>query len=251
MKILEIFSLRKSFGGVRAVDDVTLSLNRGEIVGLIGPNGSGKTTLFNIISGVYKPDSGRVLFEGKRIDGLPPHEIFRRGIMRSFQIPRTFTKLTVFENALLTSNPQPGESPLKALSPSSWGSKEVENAKRAVSVLKSLSLLEVSGSWASEVSGGQMKLTELSRVFMAKPKLILLDEPAAGVAPGLAHEIFRAIVRMRDELGLTFFIIEHRLDVLFEYVERVLVMHQGRIIVEGTPDEVVSDPLVEEAYLGD
>lgn len=250
MEILKVFSLKKFFGGIKAVDGVTFSINKNEIVGLIGPNGSGKTTLFNVITGIYRPDSGEIFFMGERIDGLKPHEIFMKGIVRNFQIPRTFNKLTVYENALLTTATNADKSPIKAIFRRYWLNQELINAKRAVNVLNTLQILEVAENWASKVSGGQMKLTEISRVFMSQPKLVLLDEPAAGVAPALAHEIFKIIRRMRSEYDLTFFIIEHRLDVLFEYVDRVMVMHQGRIIAEGTPEEIVENPDVEEAYLG-
>jgi len=243
--------VRKHFGGIRAVDGVTTSVAEGELVGLIGPNGSGKSTLFNVISGVYKPDGGTITFRGERIDGLDAWDIFARGIVRSFQNPRLFRGMTVVENALVPPRGQRGERVTNAPLPRRWEDQEIALAQDALRILAQNQLDAVRLNWATEVSGGQMKLLEVSRATMGEPKLLMLDEPTAGVAPKLAEEIFQTIVRLRREHGLTFVIIEHRLEVLLDYVERVFVMHEGRILFDGKPEAAVADPKVIDAYLGE
>ena len=249
--ILRLDNVEKHFGGLRAVDRVSAAVREGEIVGLIGPNGSGKTTLFNVITGVYKPDGGSIAFHGERIDGLEPHEIFAKGIVRCFQNPRLFAGMTVMENVLVPPRGQVGERVTAAPFPRRWSDQEAHLAAKALQTLAAQSLRGVRGSWATEVSGGQMKLLEVSRALMGEPRLLLLDEPTAGVAPKLAREIFDGIVGLRKELGLTFVVIEHRLDVLFDYVERVLVMHQGKLIFDGPPKDAQADPNVIDSYLGE
>ena len=250
-EILKLIDVKKYFGGIKAVDGVSLSIDEGTIVGLIGPNGSGKTTLFNVISGIYKPDSGKIFFRGERIDELEPHQIFAKGIVRSFQIPRLFAGMTVMENTLLIPPGQIGEIVYNAPIHKRWVKQEISLGKRALNILDRHMLSNVALNLSSEVSGGQMKILEVSRTLMTSPKLFLLDEPTAGVAPKLARDILDMIVRIKDEYGSTFFIIEHRLDILFDYVERVLVMHQGKIICDGNPDKVVNDPKVIDVYLGE
>lgn len=250
--ILKVENLYKFFGGLAAVNDVSLQVGESEIVGLIGPNGSGKTTLFNVISGVYRPDKGAIYFKGRRIDGLKPHEIYHLGLARSFQIPRIFNKVTIAENLMLAPKGQKGEKPFYAPIHRIWHPEEIMLAEKTGRLLETLNLDPVHRSWATEVSGGQMKLTEIGRTLASGNfDLILLDEPTAGVAPLLAHEIFRFIKKIREEYNVSFFIIEHRLDMLFEYVDKVLVMHQGRIIAEGSPSVIVEKPEVIEAYLGE
>jgi branched-chain amino acid transport system ATP-binding protein len=248
--ILRLQRVEKRFGGLRAVAGVTADVREGEIVGLIGPNGSGKTTLFNVVSGVYRPDGGTIEFRGERIDGLDPWDVFARGLVRSFQNPRLFRGMTVVENALVPARGQKGERLAAAPFPERWEDQEVDLAERALETLARNRLEAVRLHWATEVSGGQMKLLEVSRAMMGEPKLLLLDEPTAGVAPKLAEDIFDAIVSLRHEYGLTFLIIEHRLDVLLDHVERVLVMHEGRILFDGDPKAAVQDPAVVDAYLG-
>ncbi len=253
--VLRTEDLHKSFGGIRALDGVSITIREGEFVGLIGPNGSGKTTLFNVISGVYKPDSGRVYLLGEDVTGLQPYELFRRGLVRGFQIPRLWKKMTVVENSAAASRERLGDGPISSVvDRSNWQSWEIDASStgllgRVSRVLDSLTLTPVSLNWASSVSGGQMKLTDVSRAMMGQARILLLDEPTAGVAPKLSRDIFTTLERLNQE-GLTIFVIEHRLEVLFDYVERVIVMHEGRILVEGTPEEVAEDPRVLDAYLG-
>ncbi len=249
--ILQVRDVAKYFGGIRAVDGVTFDLHEGQIVGLIGPNGSGKTTLINVISGVYKPNRGKIFFKGEDITGLDPWDIYHRGIVRSFQVPRLFEKMLVIENVMVAHRDQKGENPLIAPLHHLWKDQEVEYARKSLETIREFGLSRVRNNWATELSGGQMKLVEITRSMMSEPRVLLLDEPAAGVAPKLAREIFSHIVRIRDEYGLTFLIIEHRLDILFDYVERVLVMNYGELIYDGDPDGVYKDPRVIDAYLGE
>jgi branched-chain amino acid transport system ATP-binding protein len=248
---LQLADVRKRFGGINAIDGFTTKVDQGEFVGLIGPNGSGKTTLFNLISGVYPPDSGAITFRGEPIDGLDPWVIFARGVVRSFQNPRLFRGMTVVENVLVPPRDQKGERVLHAPFRKRWEDQETALARAALETLGQNQLQDVRLNWATDISGGQMKLLEASRAMMGEPKLLLLDEPTAGVAPKLATEIFDRIAVLRRERGLTFLIIEHRLEVLLEYVERVLVMHEGKLIFDGAPSAAVNDPLVIEAYLGE
>lgn len=248
--ILTVEGLTKRFGGVKAVDEVSLSIKASSICGLIGPNGSGKSTLFNLITSVMKPDSGSVYFEGKRIDGRDPEYIYKLGISRTFQSPRLFAGMTVLDNSMLPPKEQVGEHPLTSLRRSKWIAQEEEISRLVMKKLEFVGLLELYEKLPSEISGGQMKLLQLSLVFSSRPKLVLLDEPTAGVSPPLAKQIFNYISEERERNSTTFFIIEHRLDTLFKYVDFVFVMHEGRLISQGTPDQVVNDPRVISAYLG-
>lgn len=248
--ILRTENITKAFGGIRAVDGISLSIERGSIVGLIGPNGSGKSTLFNVISGTQGGAKGAIFLDGRRIDGLPPHKIFELGLGRTFQTPRLFGRMTVLENAMVGAQKQNGEDPIIALSPSRWESQEMELAKRTKKQIGALEISHLHDRLSSELSGGQMKLLQLANTLSGDPKMILLDEPTAGVAPRLAQDIFASIEKQSKEKGTTFFIIEHRLQVLFKHVEGVFVMHQGRILAQGKPSEVIKDQQVIDAYLG-
>jgi branched-chain amino acid transport system ATP-binding protein len=249
--MLKLVNVIKSFGALRAVDGVSFEVGGGTLTGLIGPNGSGKSTLFNIIAGVYRPDSGQVYFRGERIDGLPPDEVFHKGIVRSFQIPRLFKGMTVLSNTLIPPREQIGEKIRYAPFQRIWKGQEISSARSAQKILRTLQLDGVLASLSSHISGGQMKLLEIGRASMGEPKMLLLDEPTAGVAPKLAHEIFEKIRSFALDSGITCFIIEHRLELLFDFVENVFVMHQGKIIAQGTKDEVVNNATVVEVYLGD
>jgi len=248
---LRTHDLVKKFGGLIALNGVSIEVRPNTITMLIGPNGSGKTTLINVVSGVYKPDGGRVVFDEQDITGWPPHEIYKAGLVRTFQIPAAFKKLTVMENLLVAARDHVGESPLVALlKVKEWMKREEELEERAEKILELLDLEGVKDKRASELSGGQMKLLEIGRSLMSEPRLVLMDEPVAGVNPRLAREIMDYIVALKEELGLSFLIVEHRLDIVLSYVDRVYAMHRGQVISEGAPEEVVSDPVVVEAYLG-
>ncbi|MCC6033586.1 MAG: ABC transporter ATP-binding protein [Desulfurococcaceae archaeon] len=252
--ILEVRDVAKYFGGVKALDGVSLTVPERGLIGLIGPNGSGKTTLFNVITGFYVPDRGSVLFRESndlvRIDGLNPNEVFKKGIVRTFQIPRLFNSLTVLENLLVTPLGQKGENPVRALFRNSWSKQERELASKAIELLKTFNMLHYVNSKISELSAAHIKMLETIRGLMTPAKLYLLDEPAAGVDYAMARELFTYVRKLRDEHNLTFFIIEHRLEILMEYVDYVYVLHNGKLLSEGKPQEVISDPKVIEAYIG-
>ena len=264
--ILRTDRVTKSFGGIRAVDRCTLGIKSGKITGLIGPNGAGKTTLINIIAGLYARDEGTITLKEERIDGRPPFEIVQKGVVKTFQIPREFRNLTVLENVMVAYPGHPGERPLSALI--GWRrvwDKEEEVRKKALDILALVeldSLLlqrelptalveldRLSDANASELSGGQKKLLELARSLMVDPKVVLLDEPLAGVNPTLTGKLLGIIEGLRDR-GSTFFMIEHDMDVVMNRCDHVIAMHQGRPIAEGAPDEVRHNELVMEAYLG-
>lgn len=249
--MLEVFDVVKNFGGLMAVAGASLRVDAGQIVGLIGPNGSGKSTLLSTIAGQYAPDGGSIRFEGAEIGGLPPEQVFRRGIGRSYQDPSLFFRMSVLDNALLPAHDQRGERPLAAPWHRRWWPQEQSLAQRAGGVLTDLKLMGRRNALASELSGGQMKLLELGRTVMGEPRLMLLDEPTAGVAPALAYAIFEEIERLRREQGLTFLIVEHRLEILFDFVDAVYVMHMGQVIAHGAADAVAADPLVREVYFGE
>jgi len=249
--ILEVVHVRKTFGGIVALDDVVMNVKRGTMTALIGPNGSGKTTLFNVIAGVYKPDRGKVIFDGHDITGKPPEKIYHLGLVRTFQIPKMFKGMTVYENVLTAARNNPGEKFSVSLVRQLWKDKEKNIAKKAVETMKLLKIFHVARNPSSAISGGQMKLVEIARGLMSNPKMLLLDEPAAGVNPTLAHEIFQFLRSLRDEANMSMLIIEHRLDILFDYVDYVYVMHRGKIVAEGTPKEVAENPVVIEIYLGE
>lgn len=249
--ILLVKDISKSFGGVKAVDGVSLSVKKGSITGLIGPNGSGKSTLFNLISGSEKKNSGgSIEFDGKQIEALPAHKRSGLGMGRTFQTPRLFPGMTVLENTMVAPQSQKGERPLLAPIRRKWESQEMGLAKKAKEQMTRLEIDKLYGKLSSEISGGQMKLAQLSNALMEDPKMLLLDEPTAGVAPRLAQDIFQSIANERRDRGTTFFIIEHRLEVLFKHVDTVFVMHQGRIILEDKPEVIVKDKRLAEAYLG-
>lgn len=315
--ILSVKDVTKSFGNLRALDGVSLEIEERKISILIGPNGSGKTTLINVISGLYKPDSGRVLFNRIDTRNLPPFKLYDMGMARTFQIPALFWRLTVLENLLVAEKRNPGENftksfqivglkswqnfvkpwrdtfsgwmmirglrtlrtiftgkpprilvhlkagirfskslllaflkPWRDFFTPAWQENEKRSAEKAARILGLLGLSRIWNQPAYLLSGGQMKLVEIGRALMADAKLLLLDEPVSGVNPTLAHEIFSRILKLRDELGLTFFIVEHRLDIALKYVDHMFAMALGRVITSGPPDKVLNDKRVVESYLG-
>jgi ABC-type branched-subunit amino acid transport system ATPase component len=250
MPLLDVTGLRRSFYGVRALDGVDLSIEAGTITGLIGPNGAGKTTLFNCVSGLIPPGAGRVVFDGADVTGWSADRVTRRGLVRTFQIARGFPRLSVLENLLLYGNAQPGETLWKAVvRPAAARRREDELVARALRVARRLDLGRVLDHPASDLSGGQKKLLELGRALMTDPRLILLDEPIAGVNPTLAREIGEHLLALRAE-GLTFLIIEHHMDVIARLCEPVIVLAEGRHLAQGSFAAVAADPRVQEAYIG-
>jgi branched-chain amino acid transport system ATP-binding protein len=249
-ELLRVSDVKKAFGNLRALDGVTFGIEEKEVHILIGPNGSGKTTLINVVSGFYKADSGSIQYQGREVGGMPPHKLYALGISRTFQIPSLFTKLTLLENVLVADKGNPGESLIRSLVKRTWLKKETEATERAMAILALLGLDKLWDRPASVLSGGQMKLLELARVLMTGAKLILLDEPISGVNPTLAHEIFGRILSLRDELGVTFLIVEHRLEIALGYVDTVTAMAFGKVVAGGKPEQVMTDPRVIEAYLG-
>lgn len=249
--MLEVHDLHKSFESLNAVDGVSLHVPRGAIVGLIGPNGSGKSTLLSLIAGTLRADAGEIRLDGEPLRGLPPDQIFRRGVVRSFQDPSLFFRMSVLDNMLLPAHPQRGERPAAAPWLRLWRDEERLHASTAADLLDQLKLRHQLDKPAADLSGGQMKLLEIGRSLAGDPKLMLLDEPTAGVAPALAYDIFRQIAALRAKAGLTFLIIEHRLDILFDFVDTVYVMHMGQVIAHGTPAEIEANATVREVYFGE
>lgn len=251
MALLEARGLVRSFGRFRAVDGVDLDVAQGTITGLIGPNGAGKTTLFNLIAGTLEPTAGRVVFDGREISGLSPDRIFRHGLARTFQLPRPFARMTVLENAMLAPTNQTGERFWNNWWRSGRVAAEERAARdRAIERLRFCGLGEKLNELAGNLSGGQQKLLELARVMMIEPKLILLDEPAAGVNPTLMETLIEKVLALNAE-GVSFLIIEHSMDLVMRICRPISVMAQGRVIASGDPETVQRDPRVLDAYLGD
>lgn len=243
-------NVRKTFGSLVALDDVSLHVDEKSLTILMGPNGSGKTTLINIIGGLYKADLGQIFFHEKNITNLQPYEIYRSGLARTFQIPALFLQLTVLENIMVAKKGNPGESFALSLLKRAWKDAEEKIAEQAFEVLRMVGLSHMWDKPASVLSGGQLKLLEIGRALISGADTILLDEPISGVNPTLAHEIFSTLIKLRDNYGITFFIIEHRLDIALSYVDGVIAMAYGKFVVAGTPEQVTSDRRVIDAYLG-
>ncbi len=236
---------------MRAIDGVSFAVSRGSITGLIGPNGAGKTTLFNVIAGSLAPDEGRAVFEGQDIAGLRADQVFHRGIGRTFQIPRPLAGLSVIENLLLAPTEQAGEHFWAAwLRRGTIRAQEAAQRDKAREVLEFTGLAKLMNEPAAVLSGGQQKLLELSRILMVDPKLILLDEPAAGVNPVLLESLVERI-QLLHRRGVTFLLIEHNMDLVMRLCNPVVVMAQGKLVIQGEPAAVRSDPRVIDAYLGD
>jgi len=248
--VLQVKDVKKAFGNLRALDGVTLNVEDKTVTILIGPNGSGKTTLLNVITGFLKPDEGHIKFGSADITNRSPQEVYSAGIARTFQIPAMFGNLTTLENLLVAEKKHPGESLTRSFVRRLWVKYERNTIEKASKILELLGMSEQADKPASLLSGGQMKLVEIGRALMSDASLYLLDEPVSGVNPTLAHEIFAKILNLREQFGVTFLIIEHRLDIALKYVDYVNAMVSGRLIAAGPPKEVISDPKVIEAYLG-
>ena len=249
--MIAAYHICKSFGGIRAVDDCSLMLERGQILGLIGPNGAGKTTLFNILAGFMRPDSGRIELDGKEITGRRPHELFRRGLVRTFQIAHELARMTVLENLMVVPSGQSGESLLTAwFRPHHVAQQERALRRRAEEVLARLKLSGLRFELAGNLSGGQKKLLELGRAMMTDAKVVLLDEIGAGVNRTLMAELAGYIEELNRDQGYTFCIIEHDMDLIARLCDPVVVMAEGRILARGSMAEIRANAMVVDAYLG-
>ncbi|MFA9515735.1 ABC transporter ATP-binding protein [Halopenitus sp. H-Gu1] len=249
--ILAVDGITKSFGEFLAVDDCSFDIGNGSITGLIGPNGAGKSTMFNVISGFYEADSGSVHFDGEDITGLPPNEIAHKGLVRTFQITRDLTEMTVMENMMLTPKNQTGESMFRAVFDRNTIDTENEViAERADELLELFQLDHVREEFAGNLSGGQRKLLEMARMLMLDPDLMLLDEPMAGVNPTLENDIVQRIKELNRERNVTFVIVEHDMSLVMDLCDRIVVMNEGTDLAAGPPSTIQNDDRVLEAYLG-
>jgi branched-chain amino acid transport system ATP-binding protein len=249
--MIVVEDLHRHFGGFRAVDGASLTIRTGSITGLIGPNGAGKTTLFNVIAGRLPPTSGRVLMDGEDITGLPPHVLFHKGLLRTFQIAHEFGSMTVRENLMMVPPNQAGETLWNSwFNRSRVAAEEERIRQKADEVLEFLTISHLADQKAANISGGQKKLLELGRTMMTDAKIVFLDEVGAGVNRTLLNTIGDAIVRLNRERGYTFCVIEHDMDFIARLCDPVIVMAEGRVLAEGTVDEVKNDDRVIEAYLG-
>jgi branched-chain amino acid transport system ATP-binding protein len=249
--MIRVENLHKHFGGFHAVDGASLEIKTGSITGLIGPNGAGKTTLFNVIAGRYGATSGQVFMDGEDITGLPPHKLFDKGLLRTFQIAHEFGSMTVRENLMMVPPRQSGEKLWNALfSRSKVAEEEDRIRQKADEVLEFLTISHIADQKAGMISGGQKKLVELGRTMMVDAKIVFLDEVGAGVNRTLLNTIGDAIVRLNKERGYTFCVIEHDMDFIGRLCDPVICMAEGKVLAEGTVDEVKNDERVIEAYLG-
>ncbi|MAV47893.1 MAG: ABC transporter ATP-binding protein [Alphaproteobacteria bacterium TMED89] len=249
--MIQVENVSKHFGGVKAVDHATLTIAEGSITGLIGPNGAGKTTLFNCIAGALSPTEGKILLDGEDITGLQPHELYEKGLMRTFQLAHEFSTLTVTDNLMMVPGDQAGEGLMSAwFQRGKIREQEQEILARAKDVIDFLNLNQVADELAGNLSGGQKKLLELGRTMMVDAKIVLLDEVGAGVNRTLLKDIGDAIIRLNKERGYTFCMIEHDIDFISRLCDPVIVMAEGTVLAEGKAEEVKSDERVIEAYLG-
>ena len=249
--IFEAEGVVKRFGGIRAVNGASMRVGEGSITALIGPNGAGKTTLFNVVTGFYRGDRGSVTFDGRQVFREAPYEIARKGMVRTFQITKALAAMPVIDNMMLAAPDQPGERFRNLiLRPDAVRRREKEVRADAMELLEIFNLAELADDYAGTLSGGQRKLLELARALMARPKLLLLDEPMAGINPVLGKRLLDHMQQLRQERGVTFLFIEHDMEVVMKHSDRVVVMAQGRVIADGEPDEVRADKSVIDAYLG-
>jgi len=251
MGILSISDIVKQFGGHTVLDGINMNLEEGQLYQLIGPNGSGKTTLINIISGMLKPDNGKIIFDGNDITRKGLYDTFKTGLVRTWQIPQPFNHLTTLENFVVSSGINVGESFLMAPLKSKWEDDEKKITDDALEIMEMVNLIKQKDTLSQNLSGGQQKLLELGRAMMTGAKMILMDEPIAGVNPTLAHEIFDKISKICKKQKITFLIVEHRLDIALQYTDYLFAMNRGKIIAQGNPDDVIKHPEVVESYLGE
>jgi ABC-type branched-subunit amino acid transport system ATPase component len=249
--MLKVNDIHKRFGGIRALNGVSLEVQQATIVGLIGPNGSGKSTLFNIISGFYQADAGSVEFKGECISGLPPYEVARKGLVRTFQVSKAPKQMTVLENMLLAVNEQIGETVFGAMFKRKQLAKQnKDNIDKAIGLLEFTGIAHLANEYAGNLSGGQQKLLSLSRILIRNPALVLLDEPTAGVNPTLTIKFMEFIKGLQRNHGNTFFLVEHDMNLISNICDYVYVLDSGANIAEGTPEHILKDPSVLEVYLG-
>jgi neutral amino acid transport system ATP-binding protein len=248
--ILEVENVAKRFGGVRAVDSVSFAVARGSITALIGPNGAGKSSLFNVVSGFERAETGAIRFDGRPIHRLPAWSIARLGLVRTFQLTKTLAVMSVLENMLLAAPRHPGERLAGSyLRPFTSRKREREARERALSLLELFTLADKQNDYAGTLSGGQRKLLELARALMVEPRIVLLDEPLAGVNPTLGRQLLAHIHDLRKQ-GMTFLFVEHDMEVVMNHSDRVIVMAAGRLIADAPPREIRANEVVVEAYLG-
>lgn len=249
--LLSVERLGKKFGDFQAVNDCSFTVNHGTITGLIGPNGAGKTTTFNMIAGCLTPTTGKIIFNGQDLSGLATHEMFHRGIVRTFQIPHEFARMTVLENLMVVPPAQWGENLLNVwFKSTAVRAQQAKVRKKALDVLDFLNITHVKDQLAGRLSGGQKKLLELGRTMMTESKLVLLDEPGAGVNPSLTLKIRQMIAQMREEFGYTFVLIEHDMEMIEALCDTVFVMAEGTIMTQGSMDDIRKNKQVLDAYLG-
>jgi branched-chain amino acid transport system ATP-binding protein len=247
--ILQVEGMSRAFGGLLAVDVNRVSIQRGLITALIGPNGAGKTTFFNLLTGFDQPDSGTTVFDGRTISGMSPYKLAQMGMVRTFQLTKSLTRLSVMENMKLGAKGQTGESFLQALFPVLWRGQEREIESRAEDLLARFKLSHMRDEFAGTLSGGQRKLLEMARALMAEPNLVMLDEPMAGVNPALTQSLLEHVKSLREQ-GITVVFVEHDMDVVRDISDWVVVMSEGRVIAEGPPEVIGQDQAVIDAYLG-
>jgi branched-chain amino acid transport system ATP-binding protein len=249
--ILEVRDVVKRFGGIHAVDGATLDVMPSSITALIGPNGAGKTTLFNVMTGFYRGERGSIRFSDRPIFGLPPHAIARVGMVRTFQITKALARMPVIDNMMLAAPDQPGERLRNLIfRPGLSKGRERDVREQAMQLLELFNLDSLAEEYAGTLSGGQRKLLELARALMTSPRMLLLDEPMAGINPTLGRRLLEHMARLRTDQGVTFLFIEHDMEVVMGHSDRVIVMAEGRVIADGPPDQVRSDQRVIDAYLG-